>query len=538
MVKKEIRKTVLWHESIKKAKTLMEIQKIRDDMVEEIRKDGLVTGSLEKNVQRILELCLLYLYDYITDCGGDDLAYDVIRLANAMLLESGIQEKSIWDLIFEEILDYREARQEKTENTEKLDWEEGELSSESYEILTRTLTLGALLRKADDEVLTGAIKIIKNSLLKFVIDKEQLINEIAGSEAGNKSGETADAGDKKEDTDKESDDKEEKKNRYREELKKVMGKFSSPLEIKAELDRYVVGQEHAKRSISMVLWHHIRSMGKNDEVTSQSVLLLGNTGSGKTMLAKKIAEISGLPCVLTDASRLTENGWRGGDMEDVFARLSVKGVLARYGIVIFDEFDKLVKMGTNSAGEDVGKERQSVFLDIMEGVTMVDTNSKEYLEYETGHILYIFTGAFNEMRMEREKVRHAFGFGDSAKTENGLPETKDAEVREELVRTGVLPEIVGRISCIEELSVMDEEEMYKAVTVSPDSELYKAKEYVPSVYEKELVIDEDYVRNVVSKMRKASLGVRGCNNYFRERIMELLFASYERKEDRITLTHM
>ena len=542
MSEKETGKAVYWRERLKKAGNLKSIQEIRDDMVEEIKKDGPVEKTLEETVRRIIELELLFLSSHAAEDCYDDLACAVIRTTDAMLPGNGTSKNSVWDLIFEEVLDYREICLEKTKRTEKVeDWDDRKKhSSEEYEIIVRTLTLGALLRRAEDEKMAEAVGLIKRSMLKFAIEKEQITKELAAQEARDerrRAEKEKNAAEEKEKTDVEEAADEEEEKKYREEVKNVMEKFSSPLEIKAELDKYVVGQEHAKRSISMVLWHHIRSMEKDDETTGQSILFLGNTGSGKTMIAKKIAEISGLPCVLTDASRLTENGWRGGDMEDVFARLFMKGRLARYGIVIFDEFDKLVKMGLNSAGEDVGKERQSIFLDIMEGVTMVDTGSKKYREYETKHILFIFTGAFGAMMEARKKASRGFGFRNDAGAESGLPEGKDTELRKELVGTGVLPELVGRLTCIEELSVMNEEEMYRAVTGSPDSELYKAREYVPSVYRKELVINEDYVRSIVSKMREASLGVRGCNNYFREKIMQLLFTSYEKEEDRINLTY-
>lgn len=550
---RNIKKAVTWQKRLERANTLKDIQLLRNRIVKEVKGDQPLEEPVEKAIKYIIETELIYLFSYVSKECYENMGDNLIRLTKTMQPDSKTEAATIWDYILDEVLDFYEMYYEKTgrkkslkkhpkdfegcakktdnsaktdditekseEQTEKTDNTTEKTDNDRDDVLIRLLILNIRLKRTYDEDICKAIELITKSLEKFAVEEGLVETET------------------KNDPDKEKADDAEQEE-YEKEIERISEKFSSPLEIKAELDKYIVGQEHAKRNISMVLYHHLRSMAENDKVTSQSILLLGNTGSGKTMIAKKIAAISGLPCTLVDASRLTENGWKGGDIEDVFARMYKKGKIAKFGVAVFDEFDKLVKMGMNSAGEDVGKERQSIFLDPMEGVTIVDTNRKDRLrEYDTKHMLFIFTGAFNSIQEIRKKNSCGFGFRDDLNEKDRSYEGKDAELRKELIEVGVLPEIVGRLTCIEELSVMDENEMYKAVTDSPDSELYKAKEYIPSVYGKEIITNEGYIKSIISKMRKASLGVRGCNNYFRERIMELLFTSYEKEENEINLTY-
>lgn len=500
-----------WDRTIRNGNRTVELQYLRDEIMKEVDMEN-IPGSLQnreevrRTAERALECVLIYLNSYILLDEYKNLINQVMMLIKAMYTETD-STLSAWDYIFVEVLTLTEEygdypRQEKSDPE---NYAVGDFGGDAEERSSRLATVGALLQHTDKETVNRAVRILSSSLKRFVDEEgEKLVEELAAEAAASP----------------------------------VKRRFSSPVEIKKELDRYVVGQEHAKRTISMALFHHISSINSGRERTPQNIILLGDTGSGKTMIAEKAAQASGLPYVLVDASTLTASGWRGGDIEDVFARLYAKGALAEYGIVIFDEVDKLVNMGFSADGKNVGRERQSIFLKIMEGVPITDSDGKDKAkEYKTKNMMFIFTGRFEAIEEKRNAEKRPFGFGErAAGKKDGSVIERDAVLRRELRDAGVIEELIGRLAYIEELEVMSEEQMYTAVMMSPDSELNKAKEYVPSIYKKKLTVDCGYIQNIVAEMKKTSLGVRGCNNYLRSRIMELLFDSYEKGDETITLT--
>ena len=506
---------VLWDHVIRNGETLEELQCLRDDMMRQIAEDErtrmpAVNDDVRYVSKKMLEMTILYTNCFVEDDTYRNTIDVIIAVMATMYADDDETYMTTWDYLFDDILRTLEISMERGAK-EASDTGSG-TDRDFGEKLVRFITIGAILRKTDRMLINQSVQTMVRALSQYSDGEAESRWEMVRERLEEKA-ELAAA------------------ERYK-------MKYGSPLEIKNELDRYIIGQEHAKRMVSAALFHHLVSIGSGADTTCQNILLLGETGSGKTMIAEKIGEVSGLPYVRIDSSRLTENGWKGGDIEDVFARLYKRGKLARYGIVIFDEVDKLVNMGISSDGRNVGKDRQSIFLELMEGVTVSDTNRNERMkEYETKNMLFIFTGRFAGLEEIRKEKRRPFGFGNSPADIKALGRgERDAVLREELAKVGVIEELIGRIAYIEELKVMDDEQMFDAVTTSPASELYKAERYLPSLYGKKLVVDEAYVRDVITKMKKTSLGVRGCNNYFRSRIMEILFDSYETGEDRIELT--
>lgn len=500
-----------WDRTIRNGDRTVELQYLRDEIMKEVNIDGSTDNpsdreELRRTAERALECALIYINSYVTLDEYDNLLNPVITLIGAMYTDSGCIE-SPWDCIFVELITTMEEyddypRREKSDPENYAVWD---FKGSSEERFSRIAAVGAMLQHTEKKTVNRAVKILNDSLAGFAGEEgEKWIEEQAAKAK----------------------------------VSPLKRKFSSPVEIKKELDRYIIGQEHAKRTVSMALFHHISSINSDRERTPQNIILLGDTGSGKTMIAEKAAQVSGLPYVLVDASTLTASGWKGGDIEEVFARLYAKGNLAEYGIVIFDEVDKLVNMGFSADGKNVGRERQSIFLKIMEGVPITDSDGRDKAkEYKTKNMMFIFTGRFAAIDEKRNAENRPFGFGEkvTGKKDGSIAE-RDAVLRRELRDAGVIEELIGRLAYIEELEVMSEEQMYTAVMMSPDSELNKAKEYVPSIYKKKLTVDCGYIQNIVAEMKKTSLGVRGCNNYLRSRIMELLFDSYEKGDETITLT--
>ena len=304
--------------------------------------------------------------------------------------------------------------------------------------------------------------------------------------------------------------------------------IADPTYIKAYLDKSVVGQEEAKRSLSIALANHMCAYYNHTDAPGGTTLIIGPTGSGKTFLAEKLSEYSNLPIAIIDSTQLTGDGWRGLDKSEVFKNLYENNdpEKAKYGIVVLDEFDKL--LDKSQLYDTFGHDAISTALGILDGTPVMDTNRKSgesAAVYQTKNILFILTGSFEKMNTTEG---NPIGFDESGSTE----ENKD--IRKRLIEYGVMPEIVGRLSGIVSTRLMTEEEILTAILDKEDSYINQYQNLVKN-FGKEILLEREYVADLVHFSMKNKLGVRGAKNALSDKIREALYKSFEDKSPVVKL---
>lgn len=297
---------------------------------------------------------------------------------------------------------------------------------------------------------------------------------------------------------------------------------ADPIAIRKFLDEDIVGQEEAKRMLSVCLANHMKASQMEIDIPRGTTLIIGPTGSGKTFLAKKLSEYSGLPIASIDASQLTGSGWHGLDIEAPLRTIFQSGhPHAKYGILVMDEFDKFLEKG-NSRYDTFGDDATAAVLGVLDGFPVTESNwrnEKEGMEYPTKNLLIILTGSFEKMK-KSERSKKAIGF--SAKV--GMPQDRD--IRQRLMDYGVIPEIVGRITTIVHTTPLDEDEVVSAVIDKENSFCAQYRRLLES-YGKVLNVDRQYVKNIISANLAGGLGVRGAKSALESRLRDLLYRSFQ-----------